>query len=222
MKKLLDGIVEFRKTVRPLLLDKFQELAHIQSPDALLIACSDSRVVPNLFASTNPGDVFVIRNVGNLIPPCDCDFLKYSGHSESAAIDFSLNNLPVKNIIICGHSSCGAMQALLSNDTKSSNFIHDWLHHGEISLTKMAHINDFIKNPPEQEFDKLSQLNVIHQLEHLMTYPQIQERVEKGTLRLHGWWFDIAHADVYAYHQSDKEFVLIDEKETHKILEESC
>ena len=110
MKKLLNGIVDFRKNVRPAVKDTFALLALGQRPDALFIACSDSRVVPNLFASTEPGDMFVIRNVGNLIPPYNA--AHPASGSEAAAIEFGLTNLPISDVIVCGHSECGAIGAL--------------------------------------------------------------------------------------------------------------
>src|SRR5438067_7318172 len=113
MKKLIRGIVEFRKNVRSGYRETFAHLALGQAPDALLIACSDSRVVPNLFASANPGDLFVIRNVGNFVPPAGGDGGSWNDGSEAAGIEFALSKLPVTDIIVCGHSECGAMQALL-------------------------------------------------------------------------------------------------------------
>src|SRR5271167_874721 len=115
MKKLVKGILDFRKNVRPGYQKTFAQLALGQSPDALFVACSDSRVAPNVFASTDPGDLFVIRNVGNLIPACGGDHGRsLSDESEAAAIEFALSNLEVANVIICGHSECGAMHALLN------------------------------------------------------------------------------------------------------------
>src|SRR5881394_3962269 len=104
MKKLVHGIVDFRKNVRPRYKDTFAQLALGQSPDTLFIACSDSRVVPNLFASTNPGDLFVVRNVGNLIPPCDSKGVSIADESEAAAVEFAVLTLQVRDIVICGHS----------------------------------------------------------------------------------------------------------------------
>src|SRR3954464_15796837 len=110
MKKLIRGIIEFRKTKLQIYREKFAVLATGQSPDTLFIACSDSRVVPNLFASTDPGDLFVVRNIGNLVSPRSDEH----GHSTAAAIEYAINNLGVKNVVICGHSECGAMQALMN------------------------------------------------------------------------------------------------------------
>src|SRR5579871_2549496 len=109
MRKLIRGIVDFRKNVRASVKETFAQLALGQRPDTLFIACSDSRVVPNLFASSDPGDLFVIRNVGNLIPPCGERGHSASDESEAAAIEFALTALPVTDIVVCGHSECGAM-----------------------------------------------------------------------------------------------------------------
>ena len=113
MQKLVSGIVEFRRSTQESYREAFGKLAVGQFPDALFIACSDSRVVPNTFASTDPGDLFVVRNVGNLIPPCDVQGHSSADESEAAAIEFAIQNLSVKNIIVCGHSECGAMGALI-------------------------------------------------------------------------------------------------------------
>ena len=115
MKKLLNGIVDFRKNVRPAVKDTFALLALGQRPDTLFIACSDSRVVPNLFASTEPGDLFVIRNVGNLIPPFSEGESGPHFGSEAAAIQFALTQLPITEIVVCGHSECGAIKGAIDN-----------------------------------------------------------------------------------------------------------
>src|SRR5690348_1183506 len=132
MRKLLHGIVEFRNNRRPDYREKFARLALGQAPDTLFIACSDSRVVPNLFASADPGDLFVIRNVGNLIAPAGGNGVSGSDESEAAAVEFALANLKVTDIIICGHSECGAMQVLLKGRGTIEPFhLRSWLRHGE-------------------------------------------------------------------------------------------
>src|SRR3981081_2713590 len=113
MKKLIEGIVEFRRNVRPGYRETFARLALGQAPDPLFIACSDSRVVPNLFASANPGDLFVIRNVGNLVAPAGDDGSSLDGDAGAAAVEFSIEMLKVTDVVVCGHSDCGAMRALL-------------------------------------------------------------------------------------------------------------
>jgi carbonic anhydrase len=213
MKKLIQGIVDFRKNLTPERRELFAKLAIEQKPDVLFIGCCDSRVVPNLFASTEPGDLFVVRNIGNLVPPpssCEC--------SVTAAIEFSVFILNVSDIIVCGHSECGAMQALSHGiHNLSCSHLRSWLKFGEASLEKVR--NGQIIDPSLKLHNQISQINVLEQMERIMSYPYVRERVDKEQLRVHGWWFDIAKADVYCYESSINQFVLIDEKEAHSILE---
>jgi carbonic anhydrase len=210
VKKLLKGIVDFRKNVRPSVKDTFAQLALGQRPDTLFIACSDSRVVPNLFASTEPGDLFVIRNVGNLIPPYEEGSGGPHFGSEAAAIQFALAALPITEIIVCGHSECGAIGALAQGRTpQNTPALSCWLRHGQGSLRKLD-------TGPElgshlERHNQLSQINVLEQLEHLQTYPVVRDRLVSRQLRLHGWYFDIKGANVYAYEPSEERFRLIDE-----------
>jgi len=215
MKKLIRGIVDFRKNVRPTCKDTFAQLALGQRPDTLFIACSDSRVVPNLFASSDPGDLFVIRNVGNLIPPCGKEGYSMSDEAEAAAIEFSLLNLPVREIIVCGHSECGAMNAVLQEQSPNeAPNLKSWLRHGTNGLQKLKDGNPL--GCHLEKHNQLSQLNVIEQIEHLRSYPLVQKRLSEGTLRLHGWWFDIKEADVYEYDFDKCDFKLIDEEYAKK------
>ncbi len=215
MEKLIQGIVDFRKNLTEENRTLFAKLALGQKPDALFIACSDSRVVPNLFASTNPGDLFVLRNIGNLIPPESSSF---QDSSASAALEFSVLSLHISNIIICGHSECGAMQALAQGtNTSCCPHLESWLKHGKESVHKVR--QGFVLNPLLSEHNQISQVNVLQQMEHILSYPFVRDRVEKKQLRIHGWWFDIAHADVYCYEQDLQQFVLIDEQEAKLILE---
>jgi carbonic anhydrase len=210
VKKLLNGIVDFRKNVRPTVKDTFALLALGQRPDTLFIACSDSRVVPNLFASTEPGDLFVIRNVGNLIPPySEGDSGPHFG-SEAAAIQFALATLPITEIVVCGHSECGAIGALSRGETLGeARALSCWLRHGGGSLKKLEAGTKLGSHL--ERHNQLSQINVLEQLEHLKTYPVVQERLAGRKLRLHGWYFDIKGAEVYEYEPSEERFHLIDE-----------
>jgi carbonic anhydrase len=208
VKKLINGIVDFRKNVRPAVKETFARLALGQRPDTLFIACSDSRVVPNLFASSDPGDLFVIRNVGNLIPPHSEG--NPAPGAEAAAIQFGLASLPITEVIVCGHSECGAISALAQERAPpEAPAFNSWLRHGEGSLRELR-AGACLGNHLEPH-NQLSQLNVLEQLEHLKTYPVVQERLASGRLRLHGWYFDIKEANVYEYEQSEGRFHLIDE-----------
>src|SRR5205807_8120612 len=177
MKKLIQGIVEFRQNVRPEYRDKFAQLALGQAPDTLFIACSDSRVVPNVFASADPGDLFVIRNVGNLIEPADGDGVSQGDASEAAAIEFALANLAVKDIIVCGHSECGAMHALLKGRNSVEPFhLRSWPRHGEAALQRLE--QSPAPDPSLARHNQLSQLNVLAQIDHLRSYPLVRERLQ--------------------------------------------
>lgn len=217
MKKLIQGIVEFRKNVQVSYREAFGRLATGQSPDTLFIACSDSRVVPNTFASTNPGDLFVMRNVGNLIPPCGHDGVSTGDEAEAAAIEFSMVSLNVSDIIVCGHSECGAMRALIGNrNTVQTPNLKNWLRHGDAALDQLK-LGQAL-DPNLSDHNQLSQLNVLLQMEHVKSYPLVKERIELGTLQIHGWWFDIAKADVYTYESDVNRFVLINEEEAEALL----
>jgi carbonic anhydrase len=215
MKKLIQGIVDFRKSLTEEYRNLFAKLAVGQKPDALFIACSDSRVVPNLFASTDPGDLFVLRNIGNLVPPVASSLHE---NSASAVLEFSIFSLNVADIIVCGHSECGAMKALVQGvDPFSCPHLDAWLKYGVESLNKVK--KGVIINPSLSEHNQISQVNVLQQMQHIKSYPFIRDRVEKKLLRIHGWWFDIAQADVYCYEPDLNQFVLIDEKEAKIILQ---
>ncbi len=218
MKKLIKGIVEFRRKVQKEYRESFGRLATGQSPDTLFIACSDSRVVPNTFASTDPGDLFVLRNVGNIVPPCgDMSGVSGSDESEAAAIEYSVQSLNVSNIIVCGHSECGAMRALIANRQQvPSPNLKSWLRHGDQALLQLK--SGMILDPELTEHNQLSQLNVLLQMEHVKSYPTVRQRINAGEVSVHGWWFDISRADVYTYDELLKRFVLIDEAEADRLL----
>jgi carbonic anhydrase len=201
MQKLLAGIVDFRRRVRPGYAETFARLALGQAPDCLMVACADSRVVPNLFASTDPGDLFVVRNVGNFVPP----FAGASARDRAAgaAVEFATQVLGVGDVVVVGHSECGAMRCLLTRDVpESAPTLKSWLSLGDPALARMGahpdpelpHAHDLV------DHDRLSQLNVLEQLRNVRTYPGVDEKVRAGALRLHAWWFDIATAEVLAWH----------------------
>ncbi len=217
MKKLIRGITDFRKNVLEGYRDTFARLALGQSPDALFIACSDSRVVPNLFASTDPGDLFVVRNVGNLIPPCKQNGLSVGDESEAAAIEFSIHTLKVSSIIICGHSECGAMQSLLADRNKiSSPNLRSWLKYGEKSLKRLHEGVVLDKNL--KLHNQLSQINVLEQKKSLETYPIVQKMISQNKLNIYCWWFDIATADVYSFNDSVNRFKILDDEEAERLI----
>jgi carbonic anhydrase len=203
MKKLIQGIMEFRKTRRESMRETFAKLALGQNPDCLFIACSDSRVAVNVFASTDPGDLFVVRNLGNIMPP-----FPDSG-SAVAALEFALRSLQVSHIIVCGHSDCGAMRALAQNSNSLPNTpLGAWLRHAKAAATEGF-----------ADQDSLSKKNVVLQMENLRSHPMVGEKEASGTLKLHGIWFNIRQAEVYYWERPSDHFVLIDDIEGGKLLD---
>jgi carbonic anhydrase len=217
MRKLIRGIVDFRERLLPGYAQRFRELAQGQAPDALLITCSDSRIVPELLASTDPGDLFVMRNVGNMVPPATADGASTGDLSEASAIEYSTVILNVSNIVICGHSECGAMKAALANQPMPETpNLSKWLHHATSAAFRLDQEGPL--DPSRSRHDQLSQLNVLVQLEHLASYPMVRQRIADGTLQLSGWWFDIAKGEVSAYNRETRTFETIDRKFAERLL----
>jgi carbonic anhydrase len=212
MRKLVQGIVDFRNRVRPIARETFARLALGQKPDVLFIACSDSRVAINVFASTEPGDLFVVRNPGNIVSPAAPDGLSVADESEAAAIEFAVGLLEVRDIIVCGHSSCGAMSGLLrGRESVSAPHLRSWLRHAERALDRVP------DRTAVEAVDRLSQANVLLQLEHLRTYPVVERAEKESGLRLHAFWFDIGNAEVLAYDPGQDRFVPLDERQAERL-----
>ena len=217
MHKLIAGIVEFRERQLSKYAERFRGLALAQSPDTLMVTCSDSRVVPDLLASTHPGDLFTMRNVGNLIPPATAEGISIGDLSEASAIEYAVLVLKVANIVVCGHSECGAMKAVLArNPRPDAPNLEKWLYHASTAAFRLEH-----EGPLEaalQPHDQLSQLNVLVQLEHLMSYPIARAKVAAGTLHLSGWWFDIATGTMYSYERTSHSFAVIDRQVAEQLI----
>jgi carbonic anhydrase len=217
MRKLIRGIVDFHERLLPQYAEQFRTLAQGQSPDALFISCSDSRVVPDLIASTDPGDMFVMRNVGNLIPPATAEGSSTGDLSEASAIEYALFVLNVRDIIICGHSECGAMKAAFQRSTPpETQNLAKWLHHSTSAVFRLEQ-----EGPLDgrlEPHNQLSQWNVLVQLEHLVSYPVVRDRLESGKLRLSGWWFEIASGKMFAYERHSRSFEPINRENGERLL----
>src|SRR5215813_11505606 len=211
MEKLLRGVSVFIRRRRPGLRATFKRLAQGQNPIALLLACSDSRVVPSLLLSADPGDIFEVRTVGNIIAPADAAGETAMGdESEAAAIEYALIALNVKHIVVMGHSSCGAMAKVLSgHPLEGAPNLERWLVHARKAsdrLTAAAFI-DRALSPGDQ----LSQANVLQQLEHVRSYALVAGQVAQGDLELHRAWFDIERADLHIWSAKKSRFIRMDE-----------
>jgi carbonic anhydrase len=217
MRKLIKGIVDFRERLLPEYVERFRELAQGQAPDVLLVTCSDSRIVPELLASTDPGDLFVMRNVGNLVPPANAAGVSTGDLSEASAIEYSVLVLKVRHLVVCGHSECGAMKAALAGKPMPETpNLADWLHHAASAVFRLDQEGPL--DPRLSRHNQLSQLNVLVQLEHLASYPIVRQRIADGTLHLSGWWFDIAKGEVWAYDRESRAFETIDRSFAERLL----
>lgn len=178
-----------------------------QDPQAMLITCSDSRMVPGVIAAADPGDLFIVRNVGNLIPLVNPGMAITHSASTGAAIEFALEVLGVKDIVVMGHRDCGAMKAIARNVPTELPLLDSWLENARPALHRfiVAKSGGGI-NPEIPDHDALSMINVAVQMEHLASYPSVAERVGGGGLRLHGWWFDLGSGRVRAYDLASGEF----------------
>ncbi len=206
---MLVGVAEFHRRAAPLLRGTLGGLAEAQRPSALFLTCADSRVVPNIITSSGPGDLFTIRNIGNLVP------LGASGEtargerdsdlSVTAALDYAVNVLRVPSIVVCGHSGCGAMRALLSGDVDNDpdSALAGWLTHARGALSRIPLPGTEVLPPLEQ----LGRANVVQQLEHLRGHPAVRGALEQGRLELVGLYFDISAAYTWVLDQATGHFV---------------
>ncbi|MFI0978379.1 bifunctional SulP family inorganic anion transporter/carbonic anhydrase [Streptomyces sp. NPDC021093] len=200
-RQLASGLSAFQRNTAPLVRDELARLAREgQSPSQLFLTCADSRLVTSMITSSGPGDLFTVRNVGNLVPPAGAEA---ADDSVAAAIEYAVDVLKVASITICGHSGCGAMQALLSGPAEGGENtpLRRWLRHGAPSLRRMksrhhswARISGRL---PTDAVEQLCLTNVVQQLEHLRQHESVRRRLAEGTLELHGMYFHVAEAQAY-------------------------
>lgn len=203
MDRLYKGVHQFRKSHFPQEKDLFTRLSREQRPDVLFITCADSRIDPNLVTQSRPGDLFIVRNVGNIIPPYDAIKDK---NSVAAAIEFAVLVLKVSDVIVCGHSNCGAMQAVFKTDEELAGCPHlrDWLR---IADPVRQHMEQRCGTATGEQRGRITeQQNVLAQLRNLETYPFVRAAVLEKTLRLHGWYYDIATGMVSFYEPDTDRF----------------
>ncbi|MEW2068184.1 SulP family inorganic anion transporter [Streptomyces sp. NPDC007346] len=205
--RLLSGLSSFQRNTAPLVRDELARLASEgQRPSQLFITCADSRLVTSMITSSGPGDLFTVRNVGNLVPPPGTVSAGSGDDSVAAAIEYAVDVLRVESITVCGHSGCGAMQALLKGEPetgpkKPRTPLWRWLRHGLPSLERMAsrrHSWARISGRlPADEVEQLCLTNVVQQLEHLRAHEAVARRLAEGTLQLHGMYFHVGEAQAY-------------------------
>jgi carbonic anhydrase len=202
MQRLIQGIHQFQENVFRPRREWFERLAEGQRPLAVFVTCSDSRVNPNLITQTDPGELFIVRNAGNIVPP----------HSpipggEEATIEFAVAALAIRDVIVCGHTRCGAMSGLLNPAGLADSMlaVRHWLTHAEatrrIIREKYGHLADL------PLLTATAQENVLVQMENLRTHPAVAAGLAKGELKLHGWVYKIETGDVFAFDPRTGQFV---------------
>ncbi|MFF8933757.1 carbonic anhydrase [Streptomyces paradoxus] len=188
MKALLERARTFRTRV-DFDSGEYRKLAEGQYPEVLFITCSDSRVIPAMITGARPGEIFELRNAGNIVPP----YGRPGACGEAATIEYALEVLGVQDIVVCGHSHCGAMGALKSGDDLSAlPGVDAWLRIARPELTSVLETA-----PDDPSLPEVSQSNVVNQLTALRSYPVVRQRLDSGRLRLHGWYYEVDTGFVY-------------------------
>jgi len=206
MQKLVRGINKFKQEFYPQNKELFAKLAEGQSPSTLFITCSDSRINPNLLTQTEPGEIFIVRNAGNIVPA-------HGGPAggEAATIEYAIAALGVTDVVICGHSFCGAMKGLLNpRSLEDLPAVQRWLEHAE--ATRAILRANYRDRNGDELLNIAIQENVLVQMQNLQTLPAVAARFAAGTLNLHGWVYKSETGDVFAYDASSGQFDLVAER----------
>jgi carbonic anhydrase len=212
MKKLVQGVLNFQKNVYPANKDLFGELADGQSPEVLFITCSDSRIDPNLVTGTEPGDLFICRNAGNIVPPHST-----ATGGMTASIEYAVAVLGVRHIIICGHTDCGALKGALNIQSikeKGLPHVTEWLAHCRSALEIVRERHGIAWNKPVDgcHLNEAIDQNVLQQLQHLRTHPAVAAKLVAGKVAVHGWIYDIKTGDVRCSSEDGSCFMPIAER----------
>jgi carbonic anhydrase len=204
MKNLINGLYEFQNNGFSKYKELFETLAGGQNPSALFVTCSDSRVNPNLLTGSDPGDLFVLRTAGNIIPPYD-----NSLGGEAATIEYAVQVLKIRDIIICGHSQCGAMGGLLAPDSITElPAVKAYLEHAQSCLSAVEKKHNQIADK-DTRLARTIEENVLLQFENIATHPSVAAAIGRGELKLHGWVYQFETGQVSAYNPNDDVFQLI-------------
>ena len=203
--RFAQGVIEFQDSVFPEKKDLFEKLSKGQSPEALFVTCSDSRIETAMITQTDPGDLFVCRNAGNIVPP----HTNQTG-GMTASIEFAVSVLKVPHIVVCGHTECGAMKGAMNPDSLDAlPHVKEWLGFSRAATqvvdTLLPEGND------DERMRLLLEQNVHLQLQHLRTHPSVAASLATGELTLHGWVYDIKTGDVVAYDEAQDKFVPVKE-----------
>ena len=214
MPRFAAGVVRFKNDVYPEKQGLFEELSKGQSPEALFIACSDSRVETAMITQTEPGELFICRNAGNIVPP----HTEHTG-GMTASIEYAVAVLKVPHIVVCGHTECGAMKgAMHPEGLETLPHVKKWLAYSKAAVDVVDGIAPEDATP-EERMKLLIEQNVLLQLQHLRTHPSVAAALAKGTTELHGWVYDIRSGEVEAWDEAEGKFITIDTRYAAQIKE---
>lgn len=195
MPNFAAGVVRFQEDVFPYKRELFEKLSLGQSPEALFITCSDSRIEPAMITQCEPGQLFICRNAGNIVPP----HTRQTG-AMTASIEFAVAALKVAHIVVCGHTECGAMKGALDlPGLDGLPHVREWLGYSKAAADIVTQTMGELS--PDDQMAKLLEQNVILQLTHLKTHPAVAVRLAKGDVQLHGWIYNIKSGEVLAYNE---------------------
>jgi len=206
MPKFAAGVVRFQNEVFPEKRELFEQLSTGQSPEALFITCSDSRIETAMITQTEPGELFICRNAGNIVPP-------HTHHTGgmTASIEFAVAALNVPHIVVCGHTECGAMKGAMNPEGLDQlPHVREWLGYSKAAVDIVNELGTDLDDDARMHL--LLQQNVMLQLNHLRTHPTVAMRLAKKDLTLHGWVYDIKTGGVSAFDESTGEFSPVSER----------
>jgi carbonic anhydrase len=210
MQKLLEGVHRFQQREFGRYKEVFRRLSRDgQKPHTLFITCADSRVVAELITQSKPGDLFVIKNIGNIVPPADVDI---GWNSTGAGIEFAVDVLEVSDVVVCGHSQCGAISALMSLGTPAQDLklLNKWISLARPVRETIERNYNHLESDA-QRVRAAEEENVLFAIEQLHAYPCVAKRLQEGSLRLHAWFFKIDTAELFGYDPENRQFQLITE-----------
>jgi carbonic anhydrase len=206
MNRLFKGYMKFREEDFQSHRELFQELGRSQQPHTLFIGCSDSRVVPNLITQTHPGELFIIRNVANIVPPYR---ITEEYVATTSAVEYAVQELKVDSIVVCGHSNCGGCAAMNMSEEQLVHMPHvrKWL---AVSKEVKGRVDRLMQGDSAEEREWLTeQVNILVQMRNLLTYPYIRSRYEEGKLNIYGWYYIIETSEIYNFNDEKEVFELI-------------
>ncbi|HVP56342.1 MAG TPA: carbonic anhydrase [Candidatus Eisenbacteria bacterium] len=207
LARIRQGVARFQSDIYPAQREMFERLRRGQEPLAMFLTCADSRVNPNLVTQTDPGEIFIERNPGNMVPP----YVEFVG-GVTAGVEYAMLVLKVPVIVVCGHTDCGVMKALLDpGAVHGMPGVQRWMSHGVGACERMLREFPFARK--EEQLQRLTEYNVLQQIENLMTHPSVNKRLRYGELEIRGWVYDIGDGSICEADPKTGEFAPLSGKE---------